>query len=78
MNSFWKYCVNGQQFEVRNYFAKTELYADGVLIGKASGLFSVAIDAKLTAGDAVHVTVKGGFIPKCSLYFNDILQTAIE
>lgn len=78
MAEYWKYQFDKNDIEVRNNIAIAKLYINGELKDSKKGLFRAEMASELANGESVTVSLKAGFVPKCFLYINGVLQTPVD
>lgn len=78
MAECWKYKFDQDDIEVKNNMAVAKLYINGELKDSKKGLFRAKMTSKLANGETVTVSLKAGFVPKCYLYVNGVLQTPVD
>ena len=79
MAKAWTYRYNGNTIEVRNSIAGEELFVNGKLQDKKTGLkLSSDLKGKLDSGEEIKASLGGAVKMQCSLFVNNELQTPIQ
>lgn len=78
MVAYWKYKHGEHIIEVKNNTASAELYVDGNVVDRQKGLISCQMTGQLVSGETITVSLSAGFVPKCSLSIDGVLQSPLD
>lgn len=79
MAKTWTYKYGSNTIEVKNGVAGEELYVNGQLQDKKTGIkFSSDLKGKLDSGEEIKASLGGAITVKCNLFVNNELQAPVS